>query len=379
MTLQRIHDLIAKWLVLEDHLFAVSIMAAVVANRLPGDPLWLMVVGPPSTAKTELIMLMKGLKDTYVLSDLTPRTFFSGYKSSEGQDFSLLPKLLNKTILHKDFTTVLSMSQEKRVEILSQLREIYDGEWSKHFGNRAAGTFEGKVGMIAGCTPAIDLHHRTTAILGERFVYFRHDLLGDELREASARRAVDTNPQHDALSKVARAAVQEYMEGLPVCDPSLPDAIKESLITLAEAVAWGRCPVSRDGYSRAILQLPRPEGPGRVVKQLATLARAHAALYQRRVVTPEDMQLPQRVAKDTIPPLRVRLIQEYGKHADGAEVKQVALRMQIPYSTVREHTEDAQVVGLLEDVAERKALTERGQSLLACLKDTPQPRTKKRR
>ena len=54
-SLERLKEVFDKWLLLPDtHLLEV-ILAAIVANQLGGDPLWLLIVAPPSSAKTELI------------------------------------------------------------------------------------------------------------------------------------------------------------------------------------------------------------------------------------------------------------------------------------------------------------------------------------
>lgn len=45
----------AKWLHLEDRDPLLAVAAAVVANLAPGDPVWLLVVSPPSTGKTEIL------------------------------------------------------------------------------------------------------------------------------------------------------------------------------------------------------------------------------------------------------------------------------------------------------------------------------------
>ena len=364
--LKKINSLVAKWLVFDDQFLVQMVLATILANRLKGDPLWVMIIAPPSSGKTEVLSIVRKLDDIHPIADLTPNTFFSGYKSSEGEDFSLLPKLKDKVIIHKDFTSVLSMPQEKRAAILGQLREIYDGDWSRCFGNKKQMVFKGKVGFLSGCTPAIDLHHRANAILGERFVYLRHDLDTDALREESALRSLKTDTQHGDLQEVAQDAVCDFMVGLPTHDPRLPADIEETLVRLADAVAWGRCPVPRDGYSRSILQMPRPEGPGRVVKQLATIARGSAALSRHKEVQWPDLDLVARVAKDTIPPIRQQILKAFAK-AKEAEVKAIAQEILLPYSTVREHVEDLRVVGLVEDAANCYKLSDRGRQVLACL------------
>jgi hypothetical protein len=105
-----------------------------VANLLPRDPLWLFLVGPPSAGKTEVIAALGDIPSIFPLSSLTPQTFASGFEGKHGET-SLLPRLSGKTLTMKDFGSVLTMYREKKAEIIGQLREIYDGQFSKTWGN----------------------------------------------------------------------------------------------------------------------------------------------------------------------------------------------------------------------------------------------------
>lgn len=58
---------------------------------------------------------------------------------------------------------------------LAALREIYDGSWTRLVGTDGGKTlaWEGRLGLIAGCTPVIDSHHSVVGAMGERFVFYR--------------------------------------------------------------------------------------------------------------------------------------------------------------------------------------------------------------
>src|SRR5215471_448662 len=130
------------------------------AHRLPGAPCWLMVIGPPSGSKTELVSLTEYIPGTYALSELTSKTFASGMKVEPGEENpSLLSRLKDEVLLFKDFTTVLEMHREERQAILAQLREIYDGRFDKPWGTGKELHWHGRLGFIAGVTPIIDSHH----------------------------------------------------------------------------------------------------------------------------------------------------------------------------------------------------------------------------
>jgi len=50
-----------KWLELEETDYIEAILATVVSNEIPGDPVWLFVIGPPGASKTEVLRSFKEL------------------------------------------------------------------------------------------------------------------------------------------------------------------------------------------------------------------------------------------------------------------------------------------------------------------------------
>jgi len=70
---------LSKWLYLEDTQAIDIIMATAISICLPGDPVWLFLVGPAGSWKTELLRSFKG-EYIYSISTLTPQTFISGLK-----------------------------------------------------------------------------------------------------------------------------------------------------------------------------------------------------------------------------------------------------------------------------------------------------------
>ena len=152
--LSEVKTIANKWLHLEDDTIIDVIIATHIANKIGGDPIWLLTIAPPSNAKTEILRAFNDHPDTYFLSSLTASTFISGKKAEKSDpNPSLLFKLNDKTLILKDFTTILSMRHEQRQEIISQLREIHDGSCSKAFGTGQTIFWKGHVGLIAACTP----------------------------------------------------------------------------------------------------------------------------------------------------------------------------------------------------------------------------------
>ena len=120
-----------KHLLLDDYTVVDIILAVVIANLFKTDPLWMLIIGASSTAKTELLAALDGLPMMFFISDLTTNTLVSGKK-----DASLLPRLTDKIICMKDFTTILSKRPDDLKIIMGHLREVYDQKFTKSYGMR---------------------------------------------------------------------------------------------------------------------------------------------------------------------------------------------------------------------------------------------------
>src|SRR5439155_25508543 len=84
----------------------------------------------------------------------------------------------------------------------------------------------------------------------------------------------------------------------------------EWIAELADFVAIGRSPVERDPSSKEIIGggVEYAESATRLSQQLFQLARGLALLGGRHLVTDDDLTSIRRVAFDTLPPRRARLI-----------------------------------------------------------------------
>ena len=300
VTLSELEARIKKHLLIEDPDLIPVVLGATAAHRLAGDQPWLLLVGASGGAKTEILNLVFDVPETFWLSDLTENTLASGFGDEGDSDPSLLIKLKDNVLVVKDFTTVLSMHPDKRQAVLAQLREVYDGYFSKNWGTGKRLEWEGRLGFLAAVTATIDKHHGVMAILGPRFLLFR---LRQPDRRMAGRRAV-SNSGKDGIRRVLSKSVSTYFAHLPQIDPRISGDQEETLVQAADFVTRARTVVERDGYTRELLYRPLPEMPTRFPRALSTLARGIALYRKHALVTQEDLLPVLRVAADAIPPFK---------------------------------------------------------------------------
>jgi hypothetical protein len=278
----RIDDLITTF---REHLYLPDpspvqvVLGTVVANLLPGDPVWLLLVGPPSSGKTELLMPLSALGYVHEVSTFTPASLLSGSRSRRpGATGGLLAEVGKfGIIVCKDFTSLLSEAPQTRSELLAALREIYDGSWVRHLGADGGRvlSWSGKTGLIAAVTETIERHTADIGAMGERFIFYRMPPLHDDERLDQARAAANNaGRQREVRAKLARS-VSAFLKAiqLPSEPPALTAEEMEALVQLADLATRCRSPVERNSRDREIELVPQPEAAARMQTVLVQLVR----------------------------------------------------------------------------------------------------------
>jgi hypothetical protein len=255
---------------------------------------------------------------------------------------SLLHRIGDEGILMiADFSTILGMDKNKLQTILSQLRRIYDGNFSREFGtseNLSDRKWQGRITLLAGVTPEFDKYHSVSAALGERFIRTRWPRAGGVEAALSAMRQKTT----DAI--VLRSIVHQFLSPIlsekTFRSPQIEEEDLRRVANLGEFVVLARAPTKRERATHNLEDMPNPEGNTRFPQQLAQIGRGWAALMGSEVVTEDGMRLIFRVAFDSIPPRRCEVLRALmqGKNP---------YALDLPNSVVERAIEDLQAVGLV--------------------------------
>jgi len=337
---------VRKWLLVVDPGIIKLLPAIVVSNKLPRDPVWVFLIGPSGAGKTEFLNAMFDLKEVYPLSLLTPNTFLSGVNTPT--EMSLLPRINNKILIFKDWTNILSQNKDARNEIMGQLREIYDGHMKKTFGNGKVSEWHGKVGMLAGTTPAIDMAQQMHATLGERFIHY-HLITPD--RKSVARKALDNSCQIVEMRKELRNAFYSFIKGItiPKTLPIIPDSVKDEIVSLSNFAALARSGVIREyGMKKEVIFVPAAEMPTRITQQLDTLATS-LIIVNNGVFLPEDMKIIYKIALDSIPQTNRMVMAEMARQ-DRRTTAEIAMSIGYPTAPIRMYLENLALLGVCKRI-----------------------------
>jgi len=305
---------------LEDDEVIDVILADIFDPHIQGDLAWLFLIAPPSWGKTVLLTSIYDSKWAELIDLITDKTFISGktyFDKKKGEDMpieGLLPKLKNKTLICKEFTTQIMQGEDMRKAIFGQLRAIYDGRYSQAFGSIDYAKIPEewknvRMGFIAGCTPYIDRYGTLNVILGERYLKIR-------MRE----------PNRLAVVKYARMAAQDKDEkvknlnkkakrfiatiDIPEKFEYPPENIGNAMDHLTETIVQCRAPVERHQMALGEIEYEYEESKElgtRLVQQLQRLGWM-LTLVRRTKFDINTYKTLVRVSFDTLHPNRKELI-----------------------------------------------------------------------
>jgi hypothetical protein len=245
------------------------------------------------------------------------------------------------------------MRQEQQSEIIAQLRECYDGQYTKIFGNGKEINWRGRFGVVAACTPVWDKHYGVIGSMGDRFILYRTDHSDGGRMGLQAQKIVG---QEDRMRGEIRKAVHQFVDQFQRIENlqfRRDEAADLMVINLACFVAYGRCPVDRDRYTQAITYQPMPEGTPRLVKQLMQIGMGLSLANGKNCIDGDVYAVVKKMGCDLVPVQRLRLLEELHRTKtaellnDWRETRDIADAVNIPGATARLLLEDMMIVGIL--------------------------------
>jgi len=262
-----------------------TVLATVASIRYGGIPLWLYVVDPPGYGKSLILEATIQSPICQFQTDMKYATLVSGFKCDP--DPSLMAKINNRVLIVKDYTVILDKNEQDQKDLLGLLRDAYDGQVVRQFGNGVLrvypepGSGEDRCyfGLVCGVTPRIHTYNK--AALGERFLKCsigRPPISSTDI----ARRAIEgaNDPSREVLNANRRAeAVANFLEYLPAKDkpPSIGKYI-DRIIALAGFTAVCRTRPERDRQTGDLLYDADAESSSRLCKQYTKLLQSIAVV-----------------------------------------------------------------------------------------------------
>ena len=348
ISLSACHEAFVGWLGVDYDLGALNaVLAAAVVERMDGDPAWLLLVSGSGNAKTETVQSLAGAGAHVVSSIASEGALLSatsrGERSADATGGLLHEIGESGLLVPKDVTSMLAMDRTARGQVFAALREVYDGSWTRNVGTDGGRSLEwkGRLVVIGAVTTAWDRQHGDTiAAFGDRFVLVRMD--SSTGRIAAGRKAISNTGSEETMRAELSAAAAGVLEGADyyVDGPNDDEAAK--ILAAADLVTLARTAVDID-FKGNVVDAHAPEMPTRFAKQLAQIFRGGVAIGLSR---DEALALAIRVARDSMPPLRLEVLEDVAAHP-WTPLRDVVKRVDKPRTTLDRQLQALHLLGLL--------------------------------
>lgn len=313
-------------------------LACVMSTKTPGDQVWVRLISPPGTGKSELCEALSSCEQ-YVYPKSHFKGFFSGYDAGDGKNSSPILEMEDKTLIIKDGDTILS--NPDRARILAEARDVYDRVSRSSTRNRMSLNWSGDLTMILAGTGA--LRELDTSELGERYVTVSiTDDMGENVKDRIlwkvAMRSIrgfkmESNgvPESRLSPEIAkfRSVTGGYVKYLREHGQALKERVKEpphdliwDLINRGKFVAYLRARPSKRQKEKSDKELPT-----RLVGQYVRLAMSLAAVMGKDEIDQDVLWRVKKCVIDTASGITFDAVEAMYKAGDGGCTTETLARL----------------------------------------------------
>ncbi len=295
-------------------------MATAISQRVvpDGAPVWLLLEGQPSSGKTSMVNLLKGLSEkpdplAVFVPKITIGSLTSGFKDSKSgkRAPALLKEFHTRCWCNTEFSTLLTGRPESVAPVLGVLTAAFDGDLSAAFGNVVEQgspilRVESRFSLLGCITPKVRQDHaQLISKLGPRFLSYRLLPLTDDERQEAFRLVAD--PKRARHLKELEVLIADHVRCAfrDTTMVTVPEEANTVLQFLAQLVAAGRTPV--EGWGEE-LTVGSGEDPIRVYQQLRSLTISLARVHGTPTPSPRALRLVRDVALSSFEPQRAEAL-----------------------------------------------------------------------
>lgn len=338
------------------------------------NPFALVYVDVPSSGKTIVLNFFSRIAElTFATDNFTPASFVSHSANTKKADLAkidMLPQIRFKAMIIRDLAPIFAKNDDDVQSALGILIRVLDGE-----GLETNSGLHGKRGyvgnylfmMLAASTQIRPKIWKAMGNLGSRLFFVNiggteksEDELAEQLR-------ISCRDKED----ICRTASDEFIKTLWSKYPNGiewdKDKDDKSLVILisrfAKILARLRSAINvwEEGYGEKKYNFTQPitEMPDRLNQLLYNLARGHALVCGREIITIEDLKIVARVALDSAPPNRSKMFKLLLKNGGRLSTEEVMLELKCSRPTALKEMQQLVILGIVEpseDLSEAEKL-----------------------
>lgn len=318
----------------------LRLVLAVAVSSQYKNPLmiWLLLVGVPSSGKTDLVRLIRDAEATYYLDNLTQNAFISGERPSKSNKVhDLLPLLDKRCLVIKDWTSIFSLDEKMTKKLLGDLVGIYDKEFTKFSSRRGNVSYKSAFSQLGCITPAtLNKHTNYMNMVGPRFLAYT--MPPSSVADAdTSYELIFSEKNRSEIEKEARKYTSSYLNQLSkekfIIKP-LNKGTQDYLRVAAELMSNSRGIVILQSASfkneagddvkyYEILDV-QVEEPWRAIQQLISLAQYLTFVVGKDTVGVEELTTIKEVVISSMPADRSQALRSIKNHGGILTAKELA-------------------------------------------------------
>ncbi len=349
--------------IIDEQTFKI-ITAVIISSKLRlNPPLWLFLIGVPSSFKTEFVGLFGATDEVYTLDTLSENAFSSGYVPMDGSEpQDLLPLLDNKAFIIKDLNTLFSMNEEMVKKILGDLTSIFDGKFEKFTATRGLVEYNSLFSMIGCITPSILIKHYNYAVqLGPRFLFIRVPELDKEEMNKSLDKFWNEKDRKNKIIKTRQIVSSYCAQQIAKIQRHENKAETHEIKTKINNIALFMCRARGVAISNKAtfinesdkkieyleIKDQQIEQPWRILNQLKSLLRILSFINNKDTVGEEELQIIKSVILSTMPVDRAEVLGVLTKKC-GLSCKELAKEIKKSTKTIQRTIKELEAVGIVD-------------------------------
>jgi len=275
------------------------------------QPISLFLLGDPSTKKSSLLEIMRGL-DKALFSDIfSPASFVSGARDIEGGD--LLPRLRNRCLVTPELGVLFK--DRNLPQTLGLLTRLLDGMgYVRHTGFGEVGVHENV--RFNWCAAIVKIQPKIWDLLGHLghrllFLHLENDSESVEAVENRLVRMITEDRDYNEKLSICRNAVIAYFQKIQARYPNGvtwntamdEQSAKQLIVRAALMLKSLRGTIDPKDATNTIF-----EEPTRLTQSFYNICRGYALMHDRTHVIFNDVESVLAVMLDSAPPERKKLL-----------------------------------------------------------------------
>lgn len=338
LTYQEVEEKVLRLLPNSQTALKIVLSVAVSACYQNQVMLWMLLVGVPSSGKTDLVRLIKDSSVSYYLDNLTQNAFISGERATKSNKVhDLLPEIDKKCLVIKDWTAVLSLDEKMTKKLLGDMVGIYDKEFTKFSSRRGNISYASAFSQLGCITPAtLNKHTNYMNMVGPRFLCYTIPQTSEDAQDTSYK-LIFANANRSIVEKEARLYVSSYLNQISQmsCEIELRSkAIQSYLKSAAKLMSYCRGIVilqsssfkndeGEDVKYYEVLDV-QVEEPWRAVQQLISLTKYLAFVCGKSEIDETELQIIREVVISSMPADRSQALRVLIRHNGSITAKELS-------------------------------------------------------